>query len=82
MRDYKVNQGIRSDSTIGNNIRRFRNEAGLTQDQLAAQMQTLGCDITRGTLAKIEAGIRHISVLELKAIREVLHKSSSDIFGG
>lgn len=77
-----MNQGIRSDSTIGNNIRRFRNEAGLTQDQLAAQMQTLGCDITRGTLAKIEAGIRHISVLELKAIREVLHKSSSDIFGG
>ena len=77
-----MNQGIRSDSTIGNNIRRFRNEAGLTQDQLAAQMQTLGCDITRGTLAKIESGIRHISVLELKAIREVLHKSSSDIFGG
>lgn len=77
-----MNQGIKSDVTIGNSIRRFRNEAGLTQDQLAAQMQTLGCDISRGTLAKIEAGIRHISVLELKAIREVLHRTSLDIFGG
>ncbi len=44
----------------------------MTQEQLAAQLQVCGCDISRGTLAKIEAGIRHISVKELNAVKAVL----------
>ena len=44
----------------------------MTQEQLAAQLQVYGCDISRGTLAKIEAGIRHISVKELNAVKAVL----------
>jgi len=36
--------------------------------------------LLRGTYAKIEAGIRHISVDELKAIKTILDMQYSDFF--
>ena len=39
---------------------------------MAAKLQVLGCDISRGTYAKIESGIRHVSLLELRAIARIL----------
>ncbi len=75
-----MGQGIKSDKIIGENIRKCRNTRGMTQEQLSAQLQVRGCDISRGTLAKIEAGIRHISVEELNAIKAVLDISYDDFF--
>lgn len=75
-------QSIKSDKSIGENIRRFRNERDLTQEQLVAKLQIINCNISRGTLAKIEAGIRHISVEELTALKEVLHMNYEDFFLG
>ena len=37
---------------LGQNIRRLRMQRNLSQDQLTAQLQTRGCDITRSALAK------------------------------
>ncbi|MGN0557308.1 MAG: helix-turn-helix domain-containing protein, partial [Acutalibacteraceae bacterium] len=45
---------------IGNNIRILREGARLTQEQLSAKLQVLGCDITRSAVAKIEVGQRHL----------------------
>ncbi len=75
-----MNQGIKADKSIGENIRKYRNAKGLTQEQLSAQLQVRGCDLSRGTLAKIEAGIRHISVEELNAVKAVLEISYEDFF--
>lgn len=75
-----MSQDIKSDSVIGGNIRKARNAQNMTQEELAAKLQVLNCDISRGTLAKIEAGIRHISVEELNAIKEVLKMSYDDFF--
>ena len=68
------------DKIIGENIRKYRNAKSLTQEQLAAQLQVCGCDISRGTVAKIEAGMRHISVDELTALKSILQISYDDIF--
>lgn len=57
---------------VGNNIRHFRESKELTQEQLSAKLQTLGCDITRSALAKIEVGQRHIYIDEIKLIKEIL----------
>ena len=46
---------------IGENVRKLRVEDGLTQDALAAALQRIGWDLTRGTLAKIEAGVRRVN---------------------
>lgn len=75
-----VAQFIKSDKNVGENIRKYRSAKGLTQEQLSAQLQISGCDISRGTLAKIEAGIRHISVEELNAIKVILDISYEDFF--
>ena len=60
---------------VGENIRTLRKERKLTQDQLAAKLQVLGCDITRSALAKIEVGQRHLYADEIKALKEILSVS-------
>ena len=65
---------------LGQNIRRLRMERNLSQDQLAAQLQTRGCDITRSALAKMEVGQRHIYPDELKLLRELLGVSYDELF--
>lgn len=57
---------------VGARLRGLRIEKGLTQEQVSAQMQVRGCDVTRSALAKIEVGQRHIYIDELKELREIL----------
>ena len=57
---------------LGQNIRALRMKKGLSQEQLAAQLQVRGCDVTRSALAKIEVGQRHIYPDELRALRDAL----------
>ena len=66
---------------IGENIRTLRIHKKLTQDQLAAKLQVLGCDVTRSALAKIEVGQRHLYPDEIRALKEILHVSYEDILG-
>lgn len=63
------------DLAVGRQIREVREAKGLTQEQLAARLQTYGCDITRSALAKIEVGQRHIYVVELRALHQILDVS-------
>lgn len=52
----------------------------MTQEQLSAKLQLLGCDITRSAIAKIEVGQRHVYPNEIKLIKEILDVSFDDIF--
>lgn len=60
------------DKQVGQQIRLLREKKGLTQEQLAAQLQVRGCDVTRSALAKMEVGQRHIYADELRCLREAL----------
>ncbi len=73
---------LRYEKQIGMNIRAVRLKQKLTQEQLSAKLQVLGCDITRSALAKIEAGQRHIYADEIKAIKQILAVSYEEIFEG
>ncbi len=64
---------------IGQRIRRFRESKKLTQEQLSAQLQVNGCDITRSALAKIEVGQRHIYPDEIRLFVKLLNISYSDL---
>ncbi|HIX04787.1 MAG TPA: helix-turn-helix domain-containing protein [Candidatus Fournierella pullicola] len=57
---------------LGQNIWALRMKKGFSQEQLAAQLQVRGCDVTRSALAKIEVGQRHIYPDELRALRDIL----------
>lgn len=64
--DTKYNQ------IIGQQLGLLRRQKGLTQEQLSAKMQVLGCDMTRSALAKIEVGQRCLYPDEIKALITVL----------
>lgn len=64
-----MEQKIRRDRNMGDNLRRLRLAAGLSQEKLCAQLQRRGCDIGRTTYAKYESGelnIRASMLIELK----------------
>lgn len=68
------------EKTLGQNIRKLRGERGLSQEQVSAQLQVRGCDITRSALAKIEVGQRHIYPDELKLLREIFNVTYDELF--
>ena len=70
------------EKSVGNNIRKIREEANMTQDMLATKLQLLGCDITRSAVAKIEVGQRHIYPDEIRLIKEILSTTFEKIFYG
>ena len=65
---------------FGKNIRALRKKKKLTQEQLSAQLQIHGCDITRSALAKIEVGQRHLYPDEIILIRKILNTTFDAIF--
>lgn len=66
-----MEQKIRRDRNMGNNLKRLREDRHLSQEKLCAELQRRGCDIGRSTYAKYEAGqlnIRASVLIELKKI--------------
>ena len=64
-----MEQKIRRDRNMGDNLRRLRKEHKLSQEKLCAELQRRGCDIGRTTYAKYESGelnIRASVIIELK----------------
>ena len=73
-----MNQQYKTD--FGNNLRMLRKRKNLTQEQLTAQLQTCGCDITRSALSKIEIGQRHVYPDEIRLLKELLGVSFDEMF--
>lgn len=65
---------------VGDNVRKLREKADVTQEQLSARLQVNGCDITRSAVAKIEVGQRHLYPDEIILIKKILNVSYDDIF--
>ena len=68
------------EKTVGQNIRKLRELAKITQEQLAVRLQLYGCDITRSAVAKIEVGQRHLYPDEVILIKKILNVTYEDIF--
>ena len=68
------------EKAIGQNIKRLRERAGVTQDYLATKLQLNGCDITRSAVAKIEVGQRHVYPDEIMLIKQILNVTYEEIF--
>ena len=66
-------------NTIGSNIRRIRLDEGIGQTEMALRVQLYNVSLTRESLVKIEGGRQHISLEQLKAIREILGCSYDEL---
>lgn len=74
-------QKIKSDqiNTIGKNIREARLKANIGQTELVGRLQLLDIKMTRETLVKIERGVQHITLEQLKGIKKILDVSYEDL---
>lgn len=66
-----MEQKIRRDRNMGDNLRKLRLEKKISQEKLCAELQRRGCDIGRTTYAKYESGelnIRASVLIELRMI--------------
>lgn len=67
---------------MGDNLRKLRNNSGLSQEKLCAQLQRRGCDIGRTTYAKYESGELNIRASVLIELRKIYQCSYDDFFEG
>lgn len=77
-----MEQKIKQNDRIGENIRKIRKAKGLGQTDLVRMLQIDGCDMTRECLVKIERCTQHIQVSQLRAIRRALDTSYDALIDG
>ena len=77
-----MEQKIRRDRNLGDNLRRLRFQHQLSQEKLCAELQHRGCDIGRRTYAKYESGELNIRASVLIELKKLYDCSYDEFFMG
>ena len=77
-----MEQKIRRDRNMGENLRKLRDKEGVSQEKLCAELQRRGCDIGRTTYAKYEAGELNIRASVIIELRKIYRCKYDDFFEG
>ncbi len=77
-----MEQKIRRDRNMGDNLRKLRLEKNISQEKLCAELQRRGCDIGRSTYAKYEAGELNIKASVIIELRKIYNCAYDDFFDG
>ena len=77
-----MEQKIRRDRNMGDNLRKLRLDHDISQEKLCAELQRRGCDIGRSTYAKYEAGELNIRASVLIELRKIYNCTYDDFFEG
>ena len=78
--DFNILRGEKN--LLGEQLRKFRCASNVSQDAFAAACQLLGWDLARGTLAKIESGIRRVTDAEVVLLAHVLKIEPGELLSG
>ncbi len=65
----------------GERIRAVRKKLNITQEDLAARLQTRGVIIERDSISRIEIGTRFVADYELRAICQALGVTAGELLG-
>lgn len=77
-----MEQKIKRDRDMGENLRELRKKNGLSQEKLCAELQRRSCDIGRSTYEKYESGELNIRISVLIQLRKIYGCSYDDFFEG
>lgn len=77
-----MEQKLRRDLNMGDNLKRLRCENKISQEKLCAELQRRGCDIGRTTYAKYESGELNIRVSVIIELKKIYGCSYDDFFEG
>ena len=75
-----VSKKIKQDISIGNNLHNLRIRAGLSQEQVSAQLQLRGLNVSREIISQMELGKYSIRVSVLLALKEIYHAEFNEFF--
>lgn len=75
-----MEQKIRVDRFMGQNLRILRDNVGISQEKLCAELQRRGCDIGRTTYEKYETGHLNIKVSVLIELKKFYNCTYDDFF--
>ncbi len=75
-----MEQKLRRDRNMGDNLRKLRSQYGISQEKLCAELQLRGCDISRSTYEKYESGELNIRISVLIQLRGIYNCSYDDFF--
>jgi transcriptional regulator with XRE-family HTH domain len=70
----------KTQNIVGPQVRKLRDQQGMTQESLAARCGVLGWDLSRGTLSKIEAQLRCVTDAEVRVLADALKVSLDDLY--
>ncbi|TMM45377.1 helix-turn-helix domain-containing protein [Colwellia ponticola] len=65
---------------VGKNVRTIRETKGWTQEQFVAKCNLAGWQISRSTLAKIEANVRRVTDIEVQKLSVALNVLVNELF--
>lgn len=75
-----MEQKLRRDRCIGDNLRALRDKHGISQEKLCAELQRRGCDIARSAYAKYEAGELNVRISVLIELKNIYGCRFDDFF--
>lgn len=65
---------------VGENVRKFRTEKGMSQQALSNKLELLAIYVCRGSISRIEDKQRTVTDIELYGIAKALGVSIEDLF--
>ena len=77
-----MEQKLRRDRRIGDNLRKLRDQHNISQEKLCAELQRRGCDIARSCYAKYESGELNVRVSVLIELKKIYNCSYDEFFEG
>lgn len=75
-----MEQKLRRDLNMGDNLRKLRENSEFSQEKLCAELQRRGCDIGRSTYAKYENGELNIKISVIVQLRKIYGCSYDSFF--
>ena len=77
-----MEQKLRRDRCIGDNLRILRDKHDISQEKLCEELQRRGCDIGRTTYAKYESGELNVRISVLLELKKIYNCTFEDFFDG
>lgn len=77
-----MEQKVKKNATIGDNLKRLRKQNKYSQEKLCVQLQLMGCDIGRTTYAKYEYAELNVRADVLSALTKIYSCSFDEFFRG
>ena len=67
---------------IGARLKELRNQKGLSQRDLARELQLIGMDMDKNVITRIETDKRYVTDFELQALKEIFNVSYDYLIDG